>query len=374
VGAQPLPKGSTKKEPVDARLKRNQNLDCLRALAVCMVLCRHVEYLPGSSRGWAGVDLFFVLSGFLISGLLFQQWTKTGSLRIPRFYLRRGLKIYPAFYMLLVATPLLAAWMPKRAPSQYLTEIFFLQSYLRPVWTHTWSLSVEEHFYLFLPIALWIMQRLDKSPDPFRHLLKVFAVAAVGCPILRTIAAYHQPWWNWIPTMQTHLRIDALLFGVLLCYLRRFRPETFRRLAQSPLGWPVMAMAAVMLLEFEKREFIMKSIGLTIVYLGFGFLLIRTVDARPPRLARPLVSFLARIGFYSYSIYLWHLAIRLLVLHWAHLSSGFLQFAAYFVAAILGGIGASKLIEIPVLAYRDRYFPDEYVPARAQGLSVATGR
>lgn len=350
-------------------VKRNQNLDCLRAIAVFMVICRHNQYLPGSSRGWAGVDLFFVLSGFLISGLLFQQWTRTGSLHIPRFYLRRGLKIYPAFYVLIAVTLVFSRWLPKAAAHQYLTEVFFLQSYFQPVWTHTWSLSVEEHFYLFLPIALWLMQRLDRSADPFRHLVKVFAVAAVACPLMRAMLTHARPWWDLAPTFQTHLRIDALLFGVLLCYFRRFRPETFQGLARSKAGVAIMALAAVMLFEFPKEQAIMKTVGLTVLYLGFGFLLIRTVDATPPRILQPVARVLAKIGFYSYSIYLWHMFVRWALLRWVHMPAGFLFFAINVAAAFLWGMAASKLIEIPVLAYRDRYFPDT-AAARTPGGEV----
>lgn len=348
-------------QPVRPAMKRNLNLDCLRAIAVFLVICRHNQYLPGSSHGWVGVDLFFVLSGYLISGLLFQQWSRTGSLQIPRFFVRRGLKIYPAFYVLIAVTLACSRWLPKAALHQYLSEVFFLQGYLQPVWTHTWSLSVEEHFYLFLPVALWLMQRLDRSSDPFRHLVKVFAVAAVACPVMRAILTHSRPWWDLAPTFRSHLRIDALLFGVLLCYFRRFRPETFQRLARSKAGLAVMALAAVMLFVFPKEQAIMKTVGLTVLYLGFGFLLIRTVDATPPRRLQPAVRVLAKIGFYSYSIYLWHMFVRWALLRWVHMPAGFVFFAINVAAAILWGMAASKLIEIPVLAYRDRYFPDTAV-------------
>ena len=84
---------------------RNRNLDALRAVAILLVLGRHFEYFRlWSQVGWAGVDLFFVLSGFLISGLLFAEWKQRGSIGIARFYVRRGLKIYPAFYVFLAMT------------------------------------------------------------------------------------------------------------------------------------------------------------------------------------------------------------------------------------------------------------------------------
>jgi len=77
---------------------RNQSLDMLRGVAVLLVLGRHMDGAGiWSSAGWCGVDLFFVLSGFLISGLLFTEFKKTGTIDVKRFWIRRGFKIYPAF-------------------------------------------------------------------------------------------------------------------------------------------------------------------------------------------------------------------------------------------------------------------------------------
>lgn len=359
----------------DARPKRNQNLDGLRAIAVFMVFCRHYPYLPGSSHGWAGVDLFFVLSGYLISGLLFRQWDRTGSLHIPRFYVRRGLKIYPAFYVLIAVTPVFAGWMPTPPrTSQYWAEILFLQGYFKPLWPHTWSLSVEEQFYFFVPLVLWAMARFDKSADPFRHVVKVFAVSAVVCLVLRVAMAWSLGEWDLSSTIRSYLRIDSLMFGVVLCYFRLFRPETFRRLAESRLGWVLLALAAATLLSFRKEQLFTKTIGLTIIYLGFGFLLVHTLDAVPPRILRPVVRFLAYVGFYPYSIYLWHMPVRWMLIHWEPLRFSFLSFATFVVAATGFGIVASKLIEIPVLAYRDRYFPESAgSPARSKGAVRSPG-
>ncbi|HXJ16319.1 MAG TPA: acyltransferase, partial [Candidatus Polarisedimenticolia bacterium] len=80
---------------------RNKRLDVLRSIAVLLVLLYHSEIGTRlANAGWAGVDLFFVLSGFLISGLLFTEYKKRGSIDFKRFFIRRGLKIYPAFYVL----------------------------------------------------------------------------------------------------------------------------------------------------------------------------------------------------------------------------------------------------------------------------------
>jgi len=86
---------------------RNRSLDVLRGIAILLVLGRHFNYFPlWRQAGWIGVDLFIVLSGFLISGLLFQEYKNTGKLDVRRFILRRGLKIWPSYYLLILATML----------------------------------------------------------------------------------------------------------------------------------------------------------------------------------------------------------------------------------------------------------------------------
>src|SRR5882762_10148526 len=134
------------------RLKR---LDVLRAFAILLVLGSHKETASiWMKTGWVGVDLFFVLSGFLVSGLLFSEYQKVGKLRIKRFLIRRGLKIYPPFYTLLLATVCLVAVLGNNSiPGKVLlSEGLFVQNYGPAFWGHTWSLAVEEHFYLLLAL------------------------------------------------------------------------------------------------------------------------------------------------------------------------------------------------------------------------------
>src|SRR5277367_6183127 len=136
---------------------RNKRLDVLRCVAVVTVILHHSgDSTFFTQAGWTGVDLFFVLSGFLISGLLFSEYKKRRAISFKRFYIRRGLKIYPAFYVFLLVTAVGGWWgFHSVAPAtMYLNEIFFVMNYLGGVWTHTWSLGVEEHFYIILPIFL----------------------------------------------------------------------------------------------------------------------------------------------------------------------------------------------------------------------------
>ena len=139
--------------------------------------------------GWVGVDLFFVLSGFLIGGLLFREYRKYGALSFPRFFVRRGLKIYPPFIALVVAT--IVVRICTAEPMRWrdvLGEFLFLQNYLGKMWIHTWSLAVEEHFYLLLPLVLFILiRRNPRSRDPFARLPRLFLVLACGELCLRRV-------------------------------------------------------------------------------------------------------------------------------------------------------------------------------------------
>ena len=241
--------------------RRNTNLDALRAIAILMVLGHHagqaIALLHGSNGytvywervGWAGVDLFFVLSGFLISGLLFSSYQERSRLDVSRFYIRRGLKIWPAFYTLIAIGVLIDAARGHHITTNYLlSELFFLQDYFHSIWGITWSLAVEEHFYLILPLVLLLMIRLDRE-RPFAAMPYVFA----GIAIFSLTCRFAVGWKEngivdyWVCYFPTHLRMDGLMFGVLLCYCQRFRPNWFERIVSWRGGWIVIAGAVALL-------------------------------------------------------------------------------------------------------------------------------
>jgi peptidoglycan/LPS O-acetylase OafA/YrhL len=341
---------------------RNTNLDALRGVAILMVLGRHLNFVSLWTRmGWAGVDLFFVLSGYLISGLLFAEWQRSGSIDFRRFFIRRGFKIYPAFYFLLITTALVNLLRPG-IPSNPVTwrsmlaEATFTQNYFPGIWGQTWSLGVEEHFYILLPIALWLMYRAQRNtPDPFRWLPALFMIVAtveilLRIAVARTLTSNAQEATYLCPT---HLRIDALLFGVVIRYYREFQPAKFTELSQGKTGWVIVSLATLLLAILPSANAAMHTIGFSLVYFGCGFLLARCIDFRPHRyVAIVIVRPLAAIGYYSYSIYLWHGWIaRLLLRHTA------LEFAGCLVASIALGVAMARLVEYPMLALRDRLMP-----------------
>jgi peptidoglycan/LPS O-acetylase OafA/YrhL len=367
---------------VKAPLKpRNINLDALRGIAVLLVLGRHFEcFLLWTKIGWAGVDLFFVLSGFLISGLLFREWKEHGKINIKLFYIRRGLKIYPAFYALLAVT--LAAdaagfhlsTFPV-TPASIIAEVAFIQNYFPGFWGHTWSLAVEEHFYLALPLILLFWHaKPGTCTNPFCGLPKLFAVVACTDVIIRLLLNWKLSGFEYYMYLTpTVLRIDALLFGVALSYYRHFEPEKFSQISKSTLGLLITAATITLLVVMPIESPFMHTIGFTMVFLASGFILARTIDARPGRYVAALRKTLATIGVYSYSIYLWHFGISRIIT-----SRSVTAFVLYLVCSVGWGILMANLIEHPALALRDRLFSESFAgrnptPVNVTGIATLAG-
>jgi len=209
---------------------------------------------PIAGGGLIGVDIFFVLSGFLVSGLLFHEFKNTGTISLGRFLVRRGFKIYPAYWVMLLVTLLIQQCQGARFPPIELWSMaLFFQNYLgsiwslnlHPPWGPTWSLAVEEHFYLILAAMFAVLKakarkgklRVDVVPS-------VFFYTALLCFVARyltgELTSYLEPGTTMYPS---HLRIDSLMFGVLLsyywhlCWTATFKSALLkRRMALGILG------------------------------------------------------------------------------------------------------------------------------------------
>ncbi len=338
-------------------IHRNESLDVLRCLAVLLVIGFHLPYYNLWGRaGWIGVDLFFVLSGFLISGLLFQEYKDTGALNIKRFLIRRGLKIYPSFFLLLGVATCFHFLNPSTiSKKQLIANWFFVQNYFHEntisvALVHTWSLAVEEHFYLLLPPLFMLLIALFSKRNPFRAIPLLFLTIAVSCLALRyfTLEPGTLAW-------MTHMRLDGLFTGVALGYLYHFRMELFRKLT-GHYAPAVAVLLCVPALLFDQYDRIVQTFGLTCLAVGFSFLVAWSVVRTPKApLARALWKASARIGFYSYSIYLWHTVIVILFKNHPGLSA--IKFWLYVATTIVTGIAMAHLVEMPYLALREKLFP-----------------
>ncbi|HSH17035.1 MAG TPA: acyltransferase [Verrucomicrobiae bacterium] len=386
LGGSIPPDGATKPATSATRTdRRNLQLDVLRGGAVLLVLGRHIEHPPQLPEpfqtlvgywhrcGWVGVDLFFVLSGFLVAGLVFEEWKRTGNFAAGRFLIRRGFKIYPAFYLLWCLV-FISQWIAGHGfdVARLLSEFLFLQNYWQPEWRHTWSLAVEEHFYLGLALLCWLRVHASTSAgraNPFLPLAWLGATLMVMCPLLRWQAATGESFDLQRQLFPTHLRIDSLMFGVLLAWCWHFQRPRLEALAWPHrgklllLGLALLAPTLVFSLETDRW---MHVIGFSVFALG-GTLLVLVAATAPVRQPNLLARGVARIGFYSYSIYLWHLPVaRVLDATLAGILTPNTWLLAYLAGSLLAGMALGRLIEWPALKLRDRWFPKPQASATIQ--------
>jgi len=353
---------------------RNQSLDLLRAIAVLSVVGHHSDYYPLWRRaGWVGVDLFFVLSGFLISGLLFQDYKDHGKINVSRFLLRRGLKIWPSYYLLLAAATCFYFYdKSSMSKGQLLANLFVIQNYFpgHPnylILSHTWTLALEEHFYLILPFLLVFLIAIRKE-NPFRILPALSVIIAVTCLCFRyTLVPDQADQLAWA----THMRIDGLFGGVTLSYLAHFKPAWFAKLTGNWVLAVVPALIAPAFL-FEQPDHRIQRLGITGFAVGFILLVAWAVVRTPKsRAMKAILGVFSRLGVYSYSIYLWHTWLADYCL--SHLPSTFLKFWLYVISSLAFGIGMAYLVEIPYLRLRDRLYPRQSHPDQAVTKGEALG-
>lgn len=384
-------------------VKRMARLDVLRGVAISLVLFAHLPFDQPTDwtgypvlkslilSGWTGVDLFFVLSGFLISGLLFREYQHSGTIDVKRFLLRRGLKIWPSYYVAFgtlllveVAKPCFSSappeWhlIPKTWPSWV-----FLQNYAHNQWGWSWSLAVEEHFYIALPLLLLAVMGFCRGSRAHLRSKVFIAMITVICVVVlcaRTRLCFYYSATTWQPMYYpTHLRADSLLFGVLIGYAFHFHRAWLDKLRPRRLAIAVVAALLILPVVFwpiGTNRFV-PSAGFTALYLASGAILVITMLTEwsrcPPgyaRLFRPALGVLRFLGIYSYTIYIMHFALYALfpetnsllreyfTLQWAlGPYTATLAVCLVYVAQALGsGMLLSHAIERPALAWRERRF------------------
>jgi peptidoglycan/LPS O-acetylase OafA/YrhL len=332
------------------------------------------HFIPGYFSmhvGWTGVDLFFVLSGFFVSGILFREYIKQGKMRGGRFFVRRIFKIWPLFYASFFIH-LLYFHLKHTSPSfsKAITEIFFVQDYLPGFMGITWSLGIEEQFYLLLAILLpWAASTLK-----VKWVVPACIAIIITCPILRIIHYYS--FWSYSPLryhFPLHLRADSLSAGILISWYYHFQHDKFRQWVAKRAT--LLFFLSIIFLSptfifpfFDKWIF---TVGYTSIWLGYSGIVVLCIFL--PSLKNTwdyvfnqnkLALLIAWIGFYSYAIYLFHLLIgpmvqnNLLKYIWKQAPLN-VRFLVFLTANILFGYVISTLIEQPILKWRDKVLPSK---------------
>ena len=354
---------------------RVPGLDLLRAFAIVWVMLFHSFLVGGlgdtfgwaSRFGWAGVDIFFVLSGYLIGTQLLAPLARGESLDFGRFYARRAWRILPAFALVLA----LYVAFPSLREAPQLTDAWRFATFTLNLsydythytaFSHAWSLCVEEHFYLVFPLlAAWLTRR--RSGRTFGVVCAATVVLGIA---LRTGVWQHDsaldPPRNWYIEdiyYPTWMRLDGLLCGVMLASLRVFQPDRWTQL-QRYSGAALLSglgLVAVALWLFRDRTGLLaNAIGWPLLSFGIGAVVFAAAD-RGNRLGRWHVPGAAWTAAISYSVYLSHkLAFHVVSEHIAPALAGqrALTFAAYAIVVLLVGAALHYGVERPCLALRER--------------------
>lgn len=357
-------------------MHRLPGLDLLRSIAIVWVMCFHAFLVDGlgpdfewlSRFGWAGVDIFFVLSGFLIGSQLLRTLQRGEPLSPKRFYARRAWRILPAFAVVLavyVAFPVLREAPGLQAWWQFATfTLNLLIDYgQNQAFSHAWSLCVEEHFYLLFPLLAWWVAR---KPSATRFV-SLCAALVLGGIALRAGVWLHDaaadPPRNWFIEdiyYPTWMRLDGLLVGVMLAALRVYRPQLWARLQAraTPLMLAGLAMATLAFWLFRDRTGLLaNAIGWPILSLGFGLLVLSASSTAHGVLGRWAMPGAGWIAATSYSLYLSHKLVMHAVHEWLAPVlplQGLALFPVYAMAILAVGATLHYLVERPCLLLRDR--------------------
>jgi peptidoglycan/LPS O-acetylase OafA/YrhL len=343
-------------------------LDGLRALAVAAVVALHLN-LPHSDGGFIGVDVFFVLSGYLITWVLLAELDNC-ELSLGRFYARRMLRLYPALIVMVVLlTPVGASLVPSDTTRAYLASAAAAATYTSDFISafdgaymgaigHTWSLAIEEQFYLLWPLAL-IGLLVHRGAS--RAAVAKIAAAAAAAAMVALVLLYG-PGNNGAPGAAYYLpmtRGGVLLFGCALALTKR----PLRRGGQVTLvGLLVLAAVVVAPVASDTRTgglmIVLAAAASTLVIAG----LVSAPGSWAARaLSTPAMTFGGRL---SYSIYLWHLPIVWGISSHPFGLSASITIVLKLAATLAVSYASYRLVEMPFLRLKDRLRPrpDSAIP------------
>ena len=360
------------------------SLDGLRALSIIIVMLSHFGFAK-LVPGLLGVTIFFVISGYLITGLLLEESQRTGRIDIRSFYIRRGIRLYPAMLvMVAVGAVVYRALDGPLHLSDVLSAIFYWANYhvypeaagphgVTHPYLAMWSLAVEEHFYLVFPCVVLLLRNRRKALL-WLIIAIIVAVTAWRFHVAAQCGAFPDAGLCAIPMRIEHgtdTRLDSILFGSLLAVLMQTSAsDRLKRAFNIPVSFIAGILLVLGTIAIRNQHF-RDTLRFTLQPMGYflitGCLIYGATFARVTQaLSHKL---LLRIGRWSYSLYLWHYIVMVIGSGivakslWQPIADGValhekqslvlvpVLFAASFLLAWLSYIG----IEQPMVALRKRF-------------------
>jgi peptidoglycan/LPS O-acetylase OafA/YrhL len=357
-------------------LKKIPSLDGLRAVAVLLVIFHHL-HVPFFPEG-RGVLTFFVLSGFLITWMMLQESERTGDVSIRNFYIRRVLRIFPAFYVFLILSIvtrwLTVAWPNRSLLYDYLSAFFYTINYrlaLTPhiahTAQHTWALSVEEQFYLLWPCVFVAFHK------KLRRLTYVVVAAIVLINIYRLFLyfGFHAR-EKWL-TYSFDTRADHILIGCLLAVLLKRGVGTWFWNWITARTWyslvPLLLTIASIAISFHRGLAYRFSVGFLLDPLLTAILLVEVIALGQSRLWGWLNwKVTVYLGKISYGMFLYHMLANRLVIVLFGMHSLWFRLPAMIAVSVLFGTSSYYLIENRFLLLKTKF--EREAPRKPAAASV----
>jgi peptidoglycan/LPS O-acetylase OafA/YrhL len=336
---------------------RISSVDFFRGIAVIAVVLFHFKgTLP---FGYLGVEIFFVISGLLVGGLLTKELTSQKKIVFFEFFLKRGFKIWPSYYMfLLLGTGIAVLFYSQSHPDQIIPlwdlkrYLFFYQNYTGGPfhWSfdHVWTLCVEEHFYILLPILYIFIQKIFPV-EKQKQALFLFVIGVIMSGIILKHCSYF--FTNSKDVIaSTHNRIDALGWGVLLNLITTFYGEKIKskkvQVWASCLGVFIFT-AAIIGSIYSNESLFYKMYLHTIIPFAFALILLGVYH-----IDFSSIKFIQVIAYYSYNWYLWHPVFVFFI--YDRLGATWLGVVCYLAVTFSAAVLSTILIEEPFLKRRKK--------------------
>jgi len=359
------PSSATSKTAILASPSRAiPGLDGLRGLSIFLVVVTHARdttgfpsHIPLYLTGLAGlgVQIFFVISGFLISRLLLVERSERGGIDVVAFYVRRSLRILPAFVTFVVIMLLLRRMGELRfSNSHFLAAITYTMNFVPdPSWTlgHIWSLSVEEQFYILWPAVLAYLSRIAG----IRGAASVFLLSPV---VMGTLHILHSPYATYCSGRWFPFVADSIAVGCLLAFVPPgvLGSRYGRAALQSKAAW-LLVPALYCIYSFRNHPRLYYPFGEWVVLLTIAYFVARASTYPIPLLQfKPLMG----LGTLSYSLYLWQQPFLV-----PHGTRWFTWFPQNLLLAFAAAVLSHFVVERPALSYRKHF--------RRHGLGVPSG-
>lgn len=340
-------------------------LDCIRGLAVLLIMLFHCFDFAVFKFGWMGVDLFFVLSGFLITGILLDSKSSPNYYR--NFIVRRILRIFPLYYFILlfclILIPLISPQLFGPGYEYYIKHQswfwLYMQNWLysktgfpdNQTLVHLWSLAVEEQFYIFWPLVI----RLFNT----KKLLAVCLIIVAFSLIFRFYIGAELGFVHPFKYMATFSRMDALTTGAIIAILIRKRPDWLEKYIM-PVFIISLVIVGAAILYLKAILFVRLTPIYTFIDILFGCLLIFMLNKEKFLILRPLYgSVFSFFGKYSYGLYVYHF-ILYHVFEYNVLPGFITVFKNNGVALLINGI-IVFLISIPVSMLSYKYLEKPFL-------------